>query len=198
MQRTTDIVTQGLEKTAAAPLSGKINGLSIGGAALALAFLTSEIADDVGDVIKQRYIAEKNPAWEARGKYNLMTDQGNMYRGQRALESMYNTAFEAPETLAGAATQTIGRRIGNLMAPQEHVVPANILKTLGSAPEVQALGDKQAKELIRQVSSVAPTVINRVPMSILPILQNSIDSGSMTIRPEMLKSLSDVEKSLNS
>ena len=164
------------------------------GAALAAALIAASITDDVGDVVKQHYITESTPIWESRGKLRLMDDYGDVYRGQRVRESIYDTLFGAPERFVGKAMDAAGSSVGESMIPAARANVGGVLSALSSTPEVQALGRRNARELIEQVTAVAPSLTRKAPAVVLPILQNAIDSGSNSLRPELLKVLADTER----
>ena len=190
-------ITDHLIKVAGGPVSVRGETLALGGAALGAAIIASEVIDDVGDIFKQKVIEESTPVWESRGKHRLMSDYGNLYRGTRVRESLYDSLFGAPVSASEEMAKGLGRQAGVSMGrPSGN--PSLVVNTLASSPEVKALGRANARKLISQVSSVAPNILTQAPAAALPVLQTAIDSGSMAIRPEMLKTLADAERAYSS
>ena len=61
---------------------------------------------------------------------------------------------------------------------------------------VQNLGRDKARAIFDQISGVAPTVISRAPGVALSAMESAVASGSTSLRPELIKSLADAERSM--
>jgi len=169
--------------------------LGLGGGALAGALALDDIVDDIGDVIKQKYITQAAPVWETSGQSRLMSDYGNLYRSTRAKEMMYNMLFNTPEEAAKATGKGLGTTLSDFTtAKYQPLSTADaIVRSLSKSPEIQAIGSKRARDLVGEVLALAPQATSAAPSAILPILQTAIDSGSMSLRPEMVNTLVESE-----
>ena len=170
-----------------------VTQIAMGGGALATALLAANVADDIGDVVKAKYIAQASPIWETAGKSELMSNYGNLYRGTRAKEMLYNMMFNAPEAMSTEAGKSFGKEFASAATSPGAPDVASLVSSLSRSPEVKAVGRKRAKDLVDEVISLAPRLTSAAPSMTLPILQTAIDSGSMSLRPEMVKTLIDAE-----
>lgn len=131
-------------------------GSTAAGFGLGAGMLGEAILDDVGDVIKQKYISENKPAWEEAG--------------------MAPMKEQAAQEAAAGTQEAFGQLAGS-----------NV---------VQHLGEEKARAIFDQVSQIAPTVISRAPGVALSALESAVASGTTSLRPEIIKSLADAERSL--
>lgn len=172
-----------------------INGLGITGVGLAAALIGGAIVDDIGDVLKNKYTEEAKPAWQMAGQHALMNDSGDLYRSTRVQQMLYNMAFDSPERMTQAAGMEAGKNLvsGISSYGKPSVTADSLVQAMSTTPEVKAVGKRQARALMQEVTALAPNVVAASPSVTLPILQTAIDSGSMSLRPEMVKTLTDAE-----
>ena len=178
-------------KLAVAPSLKATIGLT--GGALAGAVILGDIIDDIGDVVKTKYITQATPTWETSGQSELMNDYGSLYRSTRAKEMLYNMMFDAPESAMTEGSRTIGKGLAGGALTPTGTSADRVVGSLASSPEIKAVGRANARKLMSEVINVAPRATAAAPSIALPIIQTAIDSGSMAMRPEMLKMLTDAE-----
>lgn len=172
--------------------------IGLSGLTLAGVLALDNVVDDVGDVVKQKYVAQSKPAWDAAGQAELMGNYGSLYRSTRAKEMMYNMMFDTPETVLQSSGKTLGESlVRNAMGAPAGLDSTKLVASLASSPEVRAVGKARARGLMKEVVALAPNITAAAPSIALPILQTAIDSGSMSLRPEMLKTLIDSENKYN-
>jgi len=166
-----------------------------GSGALAGAVLLEALLDDFGDVVKQKYISTHKPVWETSGQSSLLTDYGNLYRGTRTKETLYNILFGAPESFVNKGLTSEWAK--KVKLPKDQLGAKAIVSRLASTPEVKAMGKANAEELISQLKGIAPKTMAVAPSVAIPVLQSAIDTGTLSIRPEIAEKLAKAEEYMN-
>ena len=166
-------------------------GLGLAGA-LGAAGAGEAIIDDIGDILKQKWITTNRPVWEATGQAELLGKNRalmNYVLGQQALDKL---KFDLPtDILAGEAKDLLGGIKGQIGGAIRDYKTRKAFEGLEATPTVKALGKEKAKAIYDQISALAPGLTAKAPGVALSAMESAIASGSTALRPEIAKALTE-------
>ena len=174
--------------------SNPIGALTMAGAGM---LALGSAANHFSDVIKQRYLALNKPSWEMQGAAKMYGTQGGTVAYVKGRETMYKGMFDIPynvvkdrvEGTANALLDIPGKAVDRYRQEQAF----NVIK---DDPAVVSLGKAKARTLFQEAASFAPDITRNAPHTVLPIIQSTLMTDSMSIRPEMALNLARADSEL--
>lgn len=171
-----------------------IGALTLAGAGI---LALGSVANQVGEVFKQRYLALNKPSWEMQGAAKMYGTQGGTVAYVKGREALYKGMFDIPynvvkdrvEGTANALLDIPGKTIDNYQLGKAF----NVIK---DDPAVKLLGKAKAQTLFQEAAAFAPDVARKAPHTILPLIQSTLMTDSMSIRPEMALNLARADSEL--
>lgn len=178
------------------PITGLVKNMfqnnPVGAMALAGAgaLAIGSAAGHIGDVFKQRYLALNEPSWKMQGEAKMYGAQGGTVAYVKGRETLYKGMFDIPYDVVKDRVQNTANSILDIPGKAvDRYRAEQAFDAIKDDPAVITLGKDKARILFREASAFAPDITRKAPHSVLPMIQSTLMTDSMSIRPEMVLNL---------